>query len=162
MTTLAAPAGPSRLRRVGALAAAETRLLARNRTAVVNSVLMPLLLVGFVAAVGGDGMLGVDLLVAAAGFTLVFLTYYNLVTTYPLLVVMFLRAQKDQRWGLLALGLIAIVGERELYGTPGMGILTPHFRIGLQLAFLVLCAIVVAAGDPRQELDTADLDRAGA
>ena len=36
MTTLAAPAGPSRLRRVGALAAAETRLLARNRTAVVN------------------------------------------------------------------------------------------------------------------------------
>lgn len=82
MTTLAAPAGPSRLRRVGALAAAETRLLARNRTAVVNSVLMPLLLIGFVAVVGGDGMLGVDLLVAAAGFTLVFLTYYNLVTTY--------------------------------------------------------------------------------
>ena len=82
MTTLAAPAGPSRLRRVGALAAAETRLLARNRTAVVNSVLMPLLLVGFVAVVGGDGMLGVDLMVAAAGFTLVFLTYYNLVTTY--------------------------------------------------------------------------------
>jgi hypothetical protein len=87
---------------------------------------------------------------------------YNLVTTYPLLVVMFLRAQKDQRWGLLALGLIAIVGERELYGTPGMGILTPHFRIGLQLAFLVLSAIVVAAGDPQQERDTADLERAGA
>jgi ABC-2 type transport system permease protein len=82
MTTLTAPVGLSRLRRVGALAAAETRLLARNRTAVVNSVLMPLLLVGFVAVVGGDGMLGVDLLVAAAGFTLVFLTYYNLVTTY--------------------------------------------------------------------------------
>jgi ABC-2 type transport system permease protein len=82
MTTLPAPAGPSSLRRIGALATAETRLLARNRTAVVNSVLMPLLLVGFVAVVGGDGMLGVDLLVAAAGFTLVFLTYYNLVTTY--------------------------------------------------------------------------------
>jgi hypothetical protein len=82
MTTLATPAGPSPLRRVGALAAAETRLLARNRTAVVNSVLMPLLLVGFVAVVGGYGLLGADLLVAAAGFTLVFLTYYNLVTTY--------------------------------------------------------------------------------
>ncbi|HST99162.1 MAG TPA: ABC transporter permease [Geodermatophilus sp.] len=82
MTTLATPVGPSPLRRVGALAAAETRLLARNRTAVVNSVLMPLLLVGFVAVVGGDGLLGADLLVAAAGFTLVFLTYYNLVTTY--------------------------------------------------------------------------------
>jgi ABC-type multidrug transport system permease subunit len=82
MTTLATPVGPSPLRRVGALAAAETRLLARNRTAVVNSVLMPLLLVGFVAVVGGDGLLGADLLVAAAGFTLVLLTYYNLVTTY--------------------------------------------------------------------------------
>jgi ABC-2 type transport system permease protein len=82
MTTLTAPADPSPLRRIGALATAETRLLARNRTAVVNSVLMPLLLVGFVAVVGGDEMLGVDLLVAAAGFTLVFLTYYNLVTTY--------------------------------------------------------------------------------
>jgi ABC-type multidrug transport system permease subunit len=32
--------------------------------------------------VGGDGLLGADQLVAAAGFTLVFLTYYNLVTTY--------------------------------------------------------------------------------
>ena len=82
MTALATPVGPSRSRRVGTLAAAETRLLARNRTAVVNSVLMPLLLVGFVAVVGGDGLLRVDLLVAAVGFTLVFLTYYNLVTTY--------------------------------------------------------------------------------
>ncbi|MGY1762272.1 ABC transporter permease [Geodermatophilus sp. SYSU D00779] len=83
MTTLAAPAGPSRLRRVGALAAAETRLLLRNRTAVVNSVLMPLLLVALVPGIGlDDRATGPGLLTAAAGFTLVFLTYYNLVTTY--------------------------------------------------------------------------------
>ncbi|MGR7024283.1 ABC transporter permease [Geodermatophilus sp. URMC 62] len=80
---LPAPAGPSRLRRVGALAAAETLLLLRNRTAVVNSVLSPLLLVALVPLFGaGDAPLGPTLLVSAAAFTLVFLTYYNLVTTY--------------------------------------------------------------------------------
>ena len=80
---LPAPAGPSRLRRVGALARAETLLLLRNRTAVVNSVLSPLLLVALVPPFSsGDAPLGQALLVAAAGFTLVFLTYYNLVVTY--------------------------------------------------------------------------------
>jgi len=83
MTTLAAPAGPSPLRRVGALAAAETRLLARNRTAVVNSVISPLLLVAAVPLLGiGAGEGGHGLLTTAVGVTLVFLTYYNLVTTY--------------------------------------------------------------------------------
>ncbi|SDC18887.1 ABC-2 type transport system permease protein [Geodermatophilus telluris] len=79
----AATAGPSRLRRVGALARAETLLLLRNRTAVVNSVLSPLLLVALVPLFGTDeAPLGQALLAAAAGFTLVFLTYYNLVVTY--------------------------------------------------------------------------------
>ena len=84
MTTLTAPAAPSRLRRTLALAAAETRLLLRNRTAVVNSVLLPLFLVAFVpvAGLGGDGPLGPRLAVTAVAVTLVFLTYYNLVTTY--------------------------------------------------------------------------------
>ena len=83
MTTPATPAAPSALRRVGALAAAETRLLLRNRTAVVNSILLPLMLVAAIPVLGMDtDALGVDLLVAAAGVTLVFLTYYNLVTTY--------------------------------------------------------------------------------
>jgi ABC-2 type transport system permease protein len=82
MTTPATPA-PSALRRVGSLAAAETRLLLRNRTAVVNSILLPLLLVVAIPVLGLDAdALGVDLLITAAGVTLVFLTYYNLVTTY--------------------------------------------------------------------------------
>ena len=83
MTALATPVGPSRLRRIGSLAAAETRLLARNRTAVVNSVITPLLLVAAVPVLGiGAGEGGHGLLTTAVGVTLVFLTYYNLVTTY--------------------------------------------------------------------------------
>ncbi len=87
MTTLTAPATPAGLRRVRALAGAETRLLLRNRTAVVNSVLLPLALVAVVAAVpaaglGGGGPLGPRLVVTAVAVTLLFLTYHNLVTTY--------------------------------------------------------------------------------
>lgn len=77
--------GPSRLSRVRALAAAETRLLLRNRTALVNSVLLPLLLVAAVPVLGlGDGEepLGPLLLQAVVGISLIYLTYYNLVTTY--------------------------------------------------------------------------------
>ncbi|MGY1672167.1 ABC transporter permease [Geodermatophilus sp. SYSU D00710] len=85
MTTLTVPvATPSSLQRVRALAGAETRLLLRNRTAVVNSVLLPLALVAGVpvAGLGGDGPLGPRLVVTSIAVTLVFLTYYNLVTTY--------------------------------------------------------------------------------
>ena len=78
------PAAPSRLRRTLALAGAETRLLLRNRTAVVNSVLLPLFFVALVPVtdIGGDGALGPRLAVTSVGVTLVFLTYYNLVTTF--------------------------------------------------------------------------------
>jgi ABC-2 type transport system permease protein len=87
MTTLTTPApaaAPSSLRRVRAVAAAETRLLARNRTAVVNSVVAPLLLVAVAPVLGIDSGAagGMGLLVTAGVVTLVFLTYYNLVTTY--------------------------------------------------------------------------------
>lgn len=88
-TTTPAPAtatgGPSRSSRVRSLAAAETRLLLRNRTALVNSVVLPLLLVAAVPVLGAgeDGVaLGPLLLQAAVGITLIYLTYYNLVTTY--------------------------------------------------------------------------------
>ena len=77
--------GPSRLSRVWSLASAETRLLGRNRTALVNSVVLPLLFVLAVPALGldeGEFPFGARLLVTAAGISLVMLTYYNLVTTY--------------------------------------------------------------------------------
>ena len=89
MTTATVPAtatanAPSRLRRTLALAGAETRLLLRNRTAVVNSVLLPLFFVALVpiTGMGGEGPLGPRLAVTSSGVTLVFLTYYNLVTTF--------------------------------------------------------------------------------
>jgi ABC-2 type transport system permease protein len=74
---------PGWLGRTSALAAAEIRLLLRNRTAVLNSVLMPLLIVAAVPAFGWGGVSGVGpaVVVSAIGATLVFLTYYNLVMT---------------------------------------------------------------------------------
>jgi ABC-2 type transport system permease protein len=84
-TTTIPDAGPSRARRTLALAGAETRLFLRNRTAVVNSVLLPLLLVAAVPALGAGGgevPVGPRLLVSAIGVMLIFLTYYNLLTTF--------------------------------------------------------------------------------
>ena len=84
MTVLSIPrSGPGVLRRTRALAAAEIRLLRRNRTAVFNSVLMPLVIVAAVPAFRWGGVSGVGpaVVVSAMGVTLVFLTYYNLVMT---------------------------------------------------------------------------------
>jgi ABC-2 type transport system permease protein len=72
-------------RRVLALAAAETRLLLRNRTAVMSSVLLPLAVVAAVAGItvsNGSTVDGPGLIVSAIGVTLTFVTFYNLVTTF--------------------------------------------------------------------------------
>ena len=91
MSTQTAPApttGPGRVHRTVALCTAETRLFLRNRTALVNSVVLPLLLVAAVPTLGigseaGDaGTVGSRLVVTAIGVTLVYLTYYNLLTTF--------------------------------------------------------------------------------
>jgi ABC-type multidrug transport system permease subunit len=88
MTTVLDPPATARsggaLRRTRALAAAETRLLLRNRTAVVNSVLAPVLLVAAVRLVAPDSVPGAGpaLVVTAIAVGLVFTTYYNLVTTF--------------------------------------------------------------------------------
>jgi ABC-2 type transport system permease protein len=68
-----------------ALAAAETRLLLRNRTAVMSSVLLPLAVVAAVGAItvsNGGTVNGPGLVVSALGVTLTFVTFYNLVTTF--------------------------------------------------------------------------------
>ncbi|HLR97746.1 MAG TPA: ABC transporter permease [Jiangellaceae bacterium] len=72
-------------RRMLSLARAETKLLVRNRTAVVNSLLLPIILVVFFwYAMPGEAMGGsmMHLLTMMLVFTLLFVTYYNLVTTY--------------------------------------------------------------------------------
>jgi ABC-2 type transport system permease protein len=72
-------------RRVLALASAEIRLLLRNRTAVVSSLLGPGLLLGSVAVIdvsNGLELDGPDFIARAIGITLTFVAYYNLVTTF--------------------------------------------------------------------------------
>ena len=70
--------------RVLALASAEIRLLLRNRTAVMNSLLGPVLLLGSVAAITASNDLELDgpgFIANAIGITLILVAYYNLVTT---------------------------------------------------------------------------------
>ncbi|HEX6194742.1 MAG TPA: ABC transporter permease [Jiangellaceae bacterium] len=71
-------------RRVMAMSAAELRLLLRNKTALFMVLAMPLLLVGALSVVAEDvGInLGVYLAGTLIGFVLLFVVYYNLVTTY--------------------------------------------------------------------------------
>jgi ABC-2 type transport system permease protein len=72
-------------RRVLALAAAEIRLLLRNRTAAVNSLLGPVVLLGSVGAISvsnGIELDGPGLIASAIGITLILVAYYNLVTTF--------------------------------------------------------------------------------
>src|SRR4051794_27624582 len=72
-------------RRVLALATAEIRLLLRNRTAAVYSLLGPVLFLvsaGAVTVSNGLELDGPGLIVSAIGITLIFVAYYNLVTTF--------------------------------------------------------------------------------
>jgi ABC-2 type transport system permease protein len=77
--------GGSARRRVLALAAAETRLLLRNRTAVASSVLLPVAMVAAVGAIAvsnGGTVDGPGLIASAIGVTLTYVAFYNLVTTF--------------------------------------------------------------------------------
>jgi hypothetical protein len=70
---------------------------------------------------------------------------YALITTYPLLMLLLIRARTTGRYGLLALGLIAIVGDRAFFAAKDAHILTPGLHLALQVAWLVLVAIEVGA-----------------
>jgi hypothetical protein len=71
---------------------------------------------------------------------------YNLITTYPLLLLLFIEARRTDRWGLLVFGLFAIIGDRRLFTTPGATILTPNFHFVLELAFLVVAGLSIGRG----------------
>src|SRR3954454_4898088 len=71
-------------RRVLSLASAEIRLLLRRRTAAVNSLLGPALLLGSVGPLdvsNGIGLDGPGLVASAIGITLILVAYYSLGTT---------------------------------------------------------------------------------
>ncbi|WP_238145274.1 ABC transporter permease [Antricoccus suffuscus] len=85
MTTTRRQQDRSSLTRTMALAKAETLLLMRNRTAVANSIALPLLMVGALFAVGAfksATSTATAAVSALAVMALCFVTYYNLVTTY--------------------------------------------------------------------------------
>jgi len=71
---------------------------------------------------------------------------YNLITTYPLFLLLFLEARRTDRWGLLVFGLFAIIGDRRLFMTPGASILTPTFHFVVELAFLVVAGLSIGRG----------------
>jgi hypothetical protein len=72
---------------------------------------------------------------------------YNLISVYPLLLLLFLRAQRTNRWGLLAWGVFAIAGDRRLFEHPHSTVFSPDLHLAVQLAFLVTTAVVVARSD---------------
>lgn len=65
--------------RAVAVGQAELKLFWRNRTALFNSLLLPLLIVPLLVSVDADG---VPMVVGLLGFVLVMAVYYNLVTTF--------------------------------------------------------------------------------
>ncbi len=75
---------------------------------------------------------------------------YNLVTIYPLLLLLFLRARRIDRWGLLAFGSVVVFGDRQTFANPEAAIFNPTMHIALQLAFLTVSAIAVAQPDEPQ------------
>ena len=80
---------------------------------------------------------------------------YNLITVYPLLVLLFLRARRTDRWALLAFGVFTIAGDRRLFTFPSPHLLTPQLQLALELAFLAITALVVGAGDESEPLAAA-------
>lgn len=83
MNTLLTSGG---MRRIRAIATAELRLLVRNRTALFTALVLPLITVGGLSAIGfgenGDLPLGALVVTMLAGFTLLYVVYYNLVSAY--------------------------------------------------------------------------------
>jgi hypothetical protein len=75
---------------------------------------------------------------------------YNLISTYPLLLLLFLRAQRTNRWGLLAFGVFTIAGDRRLFSPAGT-VFNPTLHLTLQIAFLVVAALIIARPDDGEE-----------
>jgi hypothetical protein len=81
---------------------------------------------------------------------------YNLITVYPLLVLLFVRAT-DRPWsplafGLLLLGLVSVVGHRDWFMGSDLAMRT---HIGLQWLWLVGVGLAVAVGRLRDSEGTA-------
>ncbi|MDP9035938.1 MAG: hypothetical protein M3O50_14145, partial [Myxococcota bacterium] len=81
---------------------------------------------------------------------------YNLVTTYPLFALLFLKAYRESRFTLLVFGLFAIAGDRRLFVGQGPAIFTAEVHVAFQVAFLAMAAVAVARdGDETAEAPAA-------
>lgn len=139
----------SSARRVMAMSRAELRLLLRNKTALFMVLAMPLLLVVALWGVAEDAGigLGVYLVGMLIGFALLFVVYYNLVTTYVSrreeLVLKRLRTSEAQDREILLAGAVpslAISVAQVLLGVLGAALL---LDLGAPVNPLLVAAAVI-------------------
>lgn len=119
-------------RRIMAMSGAELRLLLRNKTALFMVLAMPLLLVVALFGVAEDLGISLGLYLAGMliGFVLLFVVYYNLVTTYVSrreeLVLKRLRTSEAQDREILLAGAVpslAIAAVQMVLGVLGAALL---------------------------------------
>jgi hypothetical protein len=77
---------------------------------------------------------------------------YNLTTTYPLLLLLFVTALRTQRFTMLAFGLFSICGDRTWFRHVESDILSPWTHILLEIAFTVLVAFATESPDTFPQL----------
>lgn len=142
--------------RAVAIGRAELKLFWRNRTALFNSLVIPLLIVPLLLSADADG---VPLVVGLTGFVLVMAVYYNLVTTFVArreeLVLKRLRVGEltdpEVLFGAALPSLVIAIGQMALFAVI-IGVLTgisvparPWFLVigvtGGLLLFALLAAV---------------------
>jgi hypothetical protein len=72
---------------------------------------------------------------------------YNLTTTYPLLLLLFVAALRTRRFALLGLGLFSICGDRSVFRHAEADLFSPWMHVVLEVAFIVLAALAIASPD---------------
>jgi hypothetical protein len=81
---------------------------------------------------------------------------YNLTTTYPLLMALLAEALRTQRVALVSFGVFAICGDRAWFQHPEGDFFNPWVHAALEVAFIVLAALVLARQEEAQEQPLAE------
>ncbi|SDP68019.1 ABC transporter permease [Lentzea jiangxiensis] len=121
--------------RAVAIGQAELKLFWRNRTALFNSLLMPLLLVPVLISVDANG---VPLIAGLIGFSLLMAVYYNLVTTF---------VARREELVLKRLRVGELTDPEILFGASLPSLVV---ALGQMLLFSVVVAVVVGVPLPER------------
>ena len=121
--------------RAVAIGQAELKLFWRNRTALFNSLLMPLLLVPVLISVDASG---VPLIAGLIGFSLLMAVYYNLVTTF---------VARREELVLKRLRVGELTDPEILFGASLPSLVV---ALGQMLLFSVVVAVVVGVPLPER------------